>query len=181
MKPTGPEADLAEPNADENFVDRWSRLKSVPPEESAVEMLPAKQKEQIEPAPTDADMPPIDTLTADSDYSCFMSPAVSEPLRRLALRRLFHGMEFNQRDGLDDYDDDFTDFTKLADILTSDMRHRIEQESKQIKPDGRKDPELQDTHPAVDASDPEQKTQHSDEAMPEPIEQPVPERAEEED
>ena len=39
---------------------------------------------------------------------------VSESLRRLALRKLFHGADFNIRDGLDDYDGDYTSFVKLG-------------------------------------------------------------------
>ena len=65
---------------------------------------------------TDADMPPIETLTENSDYTGFMSPEVSEQLRKLALRKLFQGTVFKQRDGLDDYDDDFTKFEKLTKV-----------------------------------------------------------------
>ena len=67
-------------------------------------------------------------LTPDSDYTGFLSPEVSESLRRLALRKLFQGAEFNVRDGLDDYDQDFTSFAKLGDIITADMKHLLEQE-----------------------------------------------------
>ncbi|MFV2005251.1 MAG: DUF3306 domain-containing protein, partial [Gammaproteobacteria bacterium] len=77
---------------------------------------------------TDEDMPPIESLTADSDYTGFMSPEVSDDLRRLALRKLFHGAEFNICDGLDDYDGDYSSFAKLGSIVTSDMKHQIEME-----------------------------------------------------
>ena len=39
---------------------------------------------------------------------------------------MFHGAGFNIRDGLDDYDEDFTYFEPLGDIVTADMRHREE-------------------------------------------------------
>ena len=71
-------------------------------------------------------MPPLESLTADSDYSGFLSPRVSEGLRRAALRRLFHGAEFNVVDGLDEYADDFTRFETLGEIVTADMRHLLE-------------------------------------------------------
>ena len=58
----------------------------------------------------DEDMPPLDSLDEDSDYSDFLSPGVSEALRRRALRKLFSSAVFNIPDGLDDYDDDFTSF-----------------------------------------------------------------------
>ncbi len=69
-------------------------------------------------------MPDIDSLDDDSDYSGFLSPGVSEALRKQALRRMFHSAAFNVCDGLDDYDEDFTSFEKLGDIVTADMRHR---------------------------------------------------------
>lgn len=80
------------------------------------------------PVLTDADMPPIDTLTEESDFSGFMSGGVSDKLRNLALRKLFGAPSFNIRDGLDEYDEDYTYFEKLGDIVTSDMKHQMELE-----------------------------------------------------
>lgn len=82
------------------------------------------------PALTDADMPAIESLGDEDDYSGFMSTGVSEGLRNKALRRLFSSAQFNVLDGLNDYDDDFTNFEPLGDIITSDMRHRMEEEAK---------------------------------------------------
>ncbi|MCH7880022.1 MAG: DUF3306 domain-containing protein, partial [Proteobacteria bacterium] len=47
-------------------------------------------------------------------------------LRNLALRKLFSAPSFNIRDGLDEYDEDYTYFEKLGDIVTADMKHQIE-------------------------------------------------------
>lgn len=80
------------------------------------------------PVLTDADMPPIDTLTEESDFSGFMSSGVSDELRNLALRKLFSAPSFNIRDGLDEYDEDYTYFEKLGDIVTADMKHQMELE-----------------------------------------------------
>ena len=82
---------------------------------------------------TDEDMPSLDSLGEDSDYSGFLSPGVSEALRRRALRKLFTSAVFNVPDGLDDYDDDFTSFQALGDIVTSDMKHRAEMEAERAK------------------------------------------------
>ncbi|MBX2869174.1 MAG: DUF3306 domain-containing protein [Acidiferrobacterales bacterium] len=90
--------------------------------------------EEREPILTDADMPEIDTLNEGSDFTGFMSPGVSDKLRKLALRKLFAGAGFNIRDGLDDYDEDFTNFAPLGDIVTCDMKHRAEvEEEKRLK------------------------------------------------
>ena len=82
---------------------------------------------------TDEDMPPLESLDEGSDYSGFLSPGVSEGLRRRALRKLFMSATFNVPDGLDDYDDDFTSFQALGDILTSDMKHQAEMEAERAK------------------------------------------------
>ena len=97
--------------------------------------MPATEEIPQEPvALTDADMPDIDTLGEDSDFTGFMSPGVSDKLRNLALRKLFHAPVFNIRDGLDEYDEDYTTFEKLGDIVTCDMKHQIEvQERKRLE------------------------------------------------
>ena len=91
---------------------------------------PAAEAEKV---PTDEDMPPLDSLDGNSDYSGFLSPGVTEGLRRRALRKLFLSAAFNVPDGLDDYDDDFTSFQALGDIVTSDMRHQAEMEAERAK------------------------------------------------
>ncbi len=58
--------------------------------------------------------------------SAASSPEVSEKLRKVALRKLFHGAAFNVRDGLCEYDEDYTSFEPLGDIVTADMRHQQE-------------------------------------------------------
>ncbi len=82
---------------------------------------------------TDEDMPPLESLGEDSDYSGFLSPGVSDKLRRVALKKLFSSAYFNVLDGLDDYDDDFRTFEALGDIITSDMRHQLELEAERAK------------------------------------------------
>ena len=82
---------------------------------------------------TDEDMPPLASLDENSDYSGFLSPGVSEALRRRALRKLFSSAVFNVPDGLDDYDDDFTSFAALGDIVTADMKHQAEMEAERAK------------------------------------------------
>ena len=149
------------PGADApDFVSRWSRLKhearqagdqaAVADADHALgadSAVPNEQARAPKPQPTDADMPTLDSLTYDSDYSDFLSPGVSEQLRKLALRKLFHNDVFNIRDGLDEYDDDFTHFEKLGDIVTSDMRHQMEMEARR-----RAEQLLEDESPSTDDS-----------------------------
>ena len=141
--PTAPAIEPAE-----NFLSRWSRRKHqarssiddtadkahevvVPSESSsAADVAP------LEPATqtpiTDADLPSLETLNEDSDYSGFLSPGVSDALRQRALRKLFASSKFQYRDGLDDYDDDYRNFESLSGTITADMRHRMQVEAERL-------------------------------------------------
>ena len=140
-------------SGDESLVARWSRRKlqsspdqvdeafidedSRPGIEDDNALKAAKLREQKLAelnALTDEDMPDLDSLDEHSDFSPFMSSNVSEGLRNLALRKLFHSEGFNIRDGLDEYDGDYTSFEKLdPTTITADMRHRMEIEAKKLK------------------------------------------------
>ena len=134
--------------SDESVLSRWSRRKREAREAreagDAAADLPdnapqtgddtaAQALEEQAPPLTDADMPAIETLTEESDFSVFMSPGVTDELRNLALRKLFHAPVFNIRDGLDEYDDDFTSFEKLGDIVTADMKHQAEIQRQKLR------------------------------------------------
>jgi len=134
-----------QPIPGESFVQRFHRRKLEARKKEAAEGATATDRQapvpMIAEAPadteapppadlTDADMPPLASLTVDSDYSGFLSPKVSETLRRAALRKLFHSAELNVLDELDDYAEDFTTFAALGDVITSDMRHRLEVEAR---------------------------------------------------
>lgn len=128
---------------DEPFLARWSRRKqeareqapavsdAKPPAAALPDAAPPDVSLEAGPAPepkvlTDEDMPPIESLTDDADYSGFLSAGVSEVLRRKALRRLFSSPKFNVTDGLDDFAEDYTQFAPLGDVVTADMKHRME-------------------------------------------------------
>ncbi len=120
---------------EEAFLSRWSRRKQearLPEEmEQAGMSVPAQEQEQEQkPLLTDDDMPSIESLDEHSDYSGFLSPEVSELLRQQALQKLFRSTVFNVCDGLDDYAEDFTNFEKLGDVMTAELRHRLRQEAK---------------------------------------------------
>lgn len=120
---------------EEDFLHRWSRRKHTAHQDATIQSQNevVSHKTEIDSLLTDADMPPIETLTEDSDYSGFLSPGVSEALRKQALRKLFHSASCNICDGLDDYDEDFTKFAELGDIITADMKHQLEMEAQRIK------------------------------------------------
>ena len=125
--------------ADEVFLDRWSRRKladrngeAVADAPPAADTVPRETvaTDAADPGQelTDADMPPIDSLDKDSDFSVFMSPGVSDQLRTLALRKLFHLPAFNVTDGLNDYDEDYTQFAGLGNLVTQEMKRMLKRE-----------------------------------------------------
>ncbi len=60
-------------------------------------------------APTSATtLPPVESLTIDSDFTPFFQPKVGEALKRQALKQLFRDPQFNVMDGLDVYVGDYS-------------------------------------------------------------------------
>ncbi|MBS4153138.1 DUF3306 domain-containing protein [Cobetia sp. MC34] len=68
------------------------------------------------------ELPDPDTLTPDADISAFMQSGVDPTLRQRALRRIFMGGEHSVRDGLDDYDQDFSQMRPLAEGVADTLR-----------------------------------------------------------
>jgi len=136
---------------EEGFLSRWSRRKSLsrdgielpePEPDDGTVLAPAPDGE-TPPAESAADrdlavdepqpeLPPLESLDADSDYSAFLNARVPEDLRKKALHKLFHSPKFNVRDGLDDYDLDFSKPEPLGEIITAEMRHRIRVELERL-------------------------------------------------
>ena len=122
----------------DSFIARWSRLKqeaTLPPEspESPIEATAGNANEAATEPLCDSDMPPLESLDEQSDYSGFLAEKVSETLRRQALRKLFHSAAFNVCDGLDDYDGNYTSFAGLGEIVTADMRHQLAMAEAKLK------------------------------------------------
>lgn len=163
---TGLGLTMSDAQAD-GFLSRWSRLKTTPeietldlpplaelPEDAAVSTevaldtqveseLDAANRVAAEPlALTDADMPDIETLGEESDFSGFLSEKVSEQLRRKALQKLFHLPEFNLRDGLNEYDEDYSTFVPLGDTITYQMKQFIERQKQEFKDALEDDPDM---------------------------------------
>ena len=148
---------------DEPFLGRWSRLKAQAREHEAQPAAPAGTQaiESAAAVPADAppaaetppvELPDIDQLGEDSDYSAFLTPGVDAELRKRALRKLFHSPKFNVFDGLDTYRDDFTSFPALGNIVTADLRHQLERAARELA--ARAEKELTRDKPATDDAPP---------------------------
>lgn len=114
--------------SDEAFLSRWSRLKrtAVKPAPTPVEVPPAVEEAAelpvavAEGTPADPaqpeteaedplkDLPPIEELTGESDFTPFLRAEVPEDLHRQALRKLWASDPvYANDDGLKDYADDY--------------------------------------------------------------------------
>ena len=106
----------------ERFLSRWSRLKRTGDQAVRSRAAPvlAEQRAALDtssgtepPAEADGgaatalDLPTIESLDKNSDFSQFMQQGVPEELRRLALRKLWR-ISPGVIDGLDDYDEDYS-------------------------------------------------------------------------
>ncbi len=122
---------------EKSFLHRWSRRKheaARPVEPAPPSVAPAAVTGTSDPIPVPAPapivapepppLPPVESLTIDSDFAPFLSSKVDETVKRAALRKLFTDPHFNVMDGLDIYIDDYSKpdpmpaglLDKLADV-----------------------------------------------------------------
>jgi hypothetical protein len=151
-------------DGDEPFVQRWSRLKAQARDEtkaapSATAATPPEPPAPPAEAEAPIELPDLDSLDGDADYSAFLAPGVDSSLRQRALRKLFHSPKFNELDGLDDYMGDFTKFEALGNIVTADMRHRIERAAQRAAEQLLRDEGDRPSGPAVSAAAPDEPAQ----------------------
>jgi hypothetical protein len=99
---------------DGDFLKRWSRRKR----EAALKTPVEKAVETKAP-----ELPPVDSLTFDSDFSAFLRANVDEKVRRAALKKLLHDPRFNVMDGLDTYIDDYTKDPGIPEEMLKTLEH----------------------------------------------------------
>src|ERR671919_586054 len=120
------------------FLKRWSQRKLAASRESAspsVTAAPtvANPPSVAEPASRASPaavvespaqtLPPIDSLSFDSDFTAFLQPKVDESLKRQALRKLFADPRFNVMDGLDVYIDDYSKDDPIPPAMLAQLEH----------------------------------------------------------
>lgn len=131
LPPSSSETDSSEPTGVEQgervrpSAEQRANVADHGADDVAVEAATDEQETSALPPPGSLDhtLPDPDTLPAGSDFSAFMVPGVSAALRRRALRRLWATGNYNVRDGLDDYDADYTQQLKpMASELAGKLR-----------------------------------------------------------
>jgi len=110
--------------SEDGFLARWSRRKreaaaartedeaSPRPAATPAGAVASGSPASVGPAAPPA-LPPVDSLTGESDFTPFMAKEVDPELKRSALKTLFRDERFNVMDGLDVYIDDYTKTTPI--------------------------------------------------------------------
>lgn len=110
---------------DKGFLQRWSNRKTDvrdgidvdEAEGTAVVAVDAPEEEPVaQIAPED--LPDVETLDADSDYTMFLGENVPQDLAKLALRKLWRSDPLLANlDGLNDYDEDFSKVGMVTEVV----------------------------------------------------------------
>ena len=142
----------------DGFLSRWSKRKLETKEEVQAEpVLEAVQPSENPPlevveGPTECkiseeqqeiieSLPKIEELTAESDFTGFLQNGVPEELQRLALRKLWKSNPvFANLDGLNDYDEDFSIITPLAEGVAEELK-KLMKENSQSEPEETENPD----------------------------------------
>ena len=168
---------------EEGLLKRWSRRKLeqrererqvVPPqpeEESGgktdVTTAGDRSSADAPPAAADAlpDLPPIESLTRDSDFTVFMREGVPDDLRNLALQKLWRSDPvFANLDGMLEYGEDYSQWFKPGVGATLKTLYRVGQGYLSDDVEAAPEPPAEESGPAATAA----ASQPAEEATPEP-------------
>lgn len=109
-------------------LSRWSRRKlaaaaEAPAPAPAPAVVPASAPGVSGP-PAPVELPPVESLTFESDFTAFLRPGVDDKVKRAALKQLFRDPRFNIMDGLDTYIDDYTKADPIPPDILADLMQR---------------------------------------------------------
>jgi hypothetical protein len=136
-------------DGDEAFLKRWSRRKTEETETEEQPPAPALEEEnpivevdaEAEVADIVADLPDIETLDKDSDYTGFLQEGVPDALKNMALRKLWLSDPiFANLDGLNDYDEDFGAILRAG----ADYMQKLKDAGETFTRPGSEKPEIQE-------------------------------------
>ncbi|MGI9414704.1 MAG: DUF3306 domain-containing protein [Hyphomicrobiales bacterium] len=150
---------------DEKFVSRWARRKAesrtgvLEEDEAQAADAPVPEGAEAPEAEEDPDDHPaagidVETLDYQSDFTVFMHEKVPEALRRRALRQLWLSNPILANvDGLNDYDEDFTDSATVVEGLKAaydEARRRMASEEAEAAKGGEAAPVAADEDTSQD-------------------------------
>lgn len=81
---------------------------------------------------TDEDLPPLESLGEEADFSAFLAPNISRALRNKALAKLFHLPKYNKTCLCAEYSGDYRNFEPLGDVVPQDMKRALAREAERL-------------------------------------------------
>lgn len=131
--------------ATSSFISRWSQRKLEEASNHHEDNLNTTEQSDLEVTQTEAASLNLDETSigqADTKHSTdedakpeemsianLLVSEVSESVKKAALRKLFLSEEFNVRDGLDDYDDDYSNLKSMSEGVAETLRDWIKEKS----------------------------------------------------
>ncbi|WP_438970948.1 DUF3306 domain-containing protein [Methylophaga sp.] len=127
-----------ETDKEAGFLSRWSQRKR------GSDTMPEPDTSSFRTG-TDIESPETSKIKADADEKTeqplpvWQRDDVDADTKKAALRKLFRKPEFNVRDGLNEYDDDFTQFASLGTIVTHEMKRLLKLAEEKTRPEEQKE------------------------------------------
>ncbi|ARP38264.1 DUF3306 domain-containing protein [Vibrio syngnathi] len=106
--------------------DLSSEMESATPQSLESETL--ETNEEVHAADTQGSVP---EATEDLSVAQLLVSEASESVKKAALRKLFLSEEFNVRDGLDDYDDDYSNLKSLSEGVAETLRDWVKDKTEE--------------------------------------------------
>src|SRR5204862_3248375 len=107
--------------------------------------LEEKKAAEAQPAPS---LPPLESLTPQSEFAGFMHPKVEDKLRRLALKKLFSDPHFSVPDPFEPFSGDWT----LAEPIPQEMLAKLNQARSALFSPQEREKQDKEAHAAEDAA-----------------------------
>ena len=121
----------AKSDDEQGFLSRWSRRKLEEPEPEA-----EAPETEVKAEPVDDDNQDVEQIDSDEkDRPIWQQKDADPDMKKQALTALFKQPEFNERDGLNEYDEDYTTFPSLGKVVTQEMKRMIKLAEEKTRPD----------------------------------------------
>jgi len=114
---------------DEAFLSRWSRRKNSPNDE--LEQEDQQSTDDVKSASITEDI----SDSNESESPVWQQDDVDDDIKQQALAALFKQPEFNDVDHMNEYDEDFTKFSGLGDVVTQEMKRMLRLAEEKTRPD----------------------------------------------
>ncbi|MGY0616062.1 DUF3306 domain-containing protein [Vibrio sp. FJH11] len=118
----------------------------VKPDDGSVDKVNVEQANATAPAPEES-------KPEEMSIASLLVSEASESVKKAALRKLFLSEEFNVRDGLDDYDDDYSNLKSMSEGIAETLRDWVKEKTDEAPPIDEDHTTVADTEPEVVAPD----------------------------